>query len=81
MYSRNFAAELELLEVAVDGWLHEPQHVELVGDELRVREEITRKAAVAVGQVERHPAHVLAPADVLERGLQHRAFPAPIQES
>ena len=51
---------------AVNRRREQPEHVKLVGDELRVREEAAGKAAVRVRHVERDPAHVLASGDVLE---------------
>src|SRR4051812_45429379 len=51
-------------------WSEQTQDMELVGNELRVREEAACEAAVRVGHVERDPAHVLAARDVLERGNQ-----------
>jgi hypothetical protein len=40
-------SELQLPDVAVDGGLNQPQHVKLVGHELRIGEEFSREIAVA----------------------------------
>jgi hypothetical protein len=45
---------------------HEGQHVELVGDEPSVREEVASEAPVRVRHVERDPSDVLATKDVVE---------------
>jgi hypothetical protein len=43
------SAELELLDITMDGGRDEPEDVELVGDELCMGEEVASEGAIRVG--------------------------------
>jgi hypothetical protein len=58
----------------MDSGRDEAQDVELVGDELRVGEEVAGEGAVGIGEIECDPAHVLTAGDVIERRAKDGAF-------